>query len=285
MTATAAPAALPPAIVAKVERLHRFLAGLPDAAVAFSGGVDSTVVARAAHDVLGDRAVALTATSPSQPASELEAATRIAARIGIRHRAVPTDELRLAAYVANRPDRCYVCKQVILARLAAAAATDGISTMLHGGNADDGLVDRPGERAAVEAGAIAPLAEVGLTKAEIRQVARAWGLPNWDKPAAPCLATRIPFGEPITVEKLRQLEAAEAAVRALGFRDLRVRHHGPVARLELPREELARALEPSMRASISRALRDAGFRFAALDLDGYRTGSMGEALEGGRTDG
>jgi pyridinium-3,5-biscarboxylic acid mononucleotide sulfurtransferase len=284
MIATAAPPVDRPALAEKVERLRRVLGTLPDAAVAFSGGVDSSVLARVAHDVLGPHALALTATSPSQPGSELAAAIEVARQIGIRHLVVTTDELTLHAYRVNRPDRCYVCKQVILDRLGAAAAAEGVHTMLHGGNADDRSVERPGERAAIEAGARAPLAEVGLTKAEIRALARAWGLPNWDKPAAPCLATRIPFGEPITVEKLHQLEAAEAAVRALGFRDLRVRHHGPVARLELPPADLDRASEPGMRAALSRALRAAGFRYAALDLDGYRTGSMGEAL-GRRGDG
>lgn len=278
MSAATAPELDRAALEEKVERLRRVLASLPDAAVAFSGGVDSSVLARVAHDVLGPRSMAITATSPSQPASELAAAMEVARQIGIRHLVVSTDELELHAYRANRPDRCYVCKQVILDRLGAAAAAEGIHTMLHGGNADDRVVERPGERAAIEAGARAPLAEVGLTKAEVRSLARAWELPNWDKPAAPCLATRIPFGEPITVEKLRQLEAAEAAVRALGFRDLRVRHHGPVARLELPAADLDRALEPAMRASISAALHAAGFRFAAVDVDGYRTGSMAEAL-------
>jgi uncharacterized protein len=247
-------------------------------AVAYSGGVDSTVLAKVAHDVLGDRALACIAASPSLPSSELDAARRVAAIIGIRLTLVGTDEVEREEYAKNTPDRCYVCKGVVFAELRGAAQRHGCDALFYGANADDRADYRPGGRAAAEAGVRAPLAEVGLTKAEIRDLARHWGLPNWDKPSAACLASRVPYGQRVTVEILGQLERAEAGVAALGFGQLRVRHHGMVARLELPLDDLPRALEPGSRERIVAVLREAGFRYVTIDLEGFRSGSLNAGL-------
>ena len=231
-----------------------------------------------AHEVLGERALACTAASPSLPAAELALARELAARIGIPHRVVETHELELEAYARNGPDRCYVCKGALFVQLRSLARAEGMGAILYGANVDDDTDYRPGGRAATEAGVRAPLAEAGLTKADVRALARAFGLPNADKPAAPCLATRIPYGQRVTADKLRQLEAAEAVVRRLGFRDLRVRHHLDVARLEVPLDQLALALQPDVRAALVRELLALGFRYVALDLEGFRSGSLNAGL-------
>ena len=265
-------------LAGRLAAVRGILAGLDGAVVAFSGGVDSTVLAYLAQKALGARALACTAVSPSLPGTELAAARELAARIGIRHRVIETRELELEAYARNDPDRCYVCKGVLFVQLRAVARAEGLGAILYGANIDDAADYRPGGRAAVKAGARAPLAEAGLSKADVRTLARTFGLPNAEKPAAPCLATRIPYGQRVTLEKLRQLEAAEAVVRRFGFRDLRVRHHLDVARLEVPLEQLGLALQPDVREALVRELRALGFRYVTLDLEGFRSGSLNAGL-------
>ena len=262
----------------KLIRLRAILEVLGSVAVAYSGGTDSAFVLAVARDALGDRALALTADSPSVPRVELEAARAIAAGLGVQHVILPTAELDDPAYRANTPDRCYFCKSHYLDELLAYALAHGCAALVDGANADDLGDYRPGQKAARERGVRSPLQEVGLTKAEIRALARARGLPNWDKPAAACLASRIPYGTPVTSEVLSQIERAEEHLHRLGFRQVRVRHHGAVARIEVESAELARAVE--LRADIVAALREAGFTYVTLDLAGFRSGSLNLTLIG-----
>ena len=244
--------------------------------MAFSGGTDSSFLLKIAHDVLGADVLALTADSPSQPRSEQAEAVAIATALGVRHVILPTPELEDSRYQANPPDRCYVCKGHILGILGAYARAHGITHLADGGNVDDIADYRPGALAVREHGVTSPLQEAGLTKAEIRRLSHEAGLPNWDRPSAACLASRIPYGTPITREILAQVEASESALAGLGYRQFRVRYHGPVARLEVPVAEFARCLD--QREQILQALRQAGFTYVALDLMGFRSGSMNEAL-------
>ncbi len=261
---------------ARFARLQENLRALGRIAVAYSGGVDSAFLLKVAHDVLGDEVLALTADAPSQPRAEQAEARAIAAGLGVRHVVLPTEELADPEYAANTPDRCYVCKGHILDTLLAYARTEGFGVLADGSNADDRGDYRPGSRAAAERGVRSPLQEAGLTKAEIRTLARELGLPNWDKPSAACLASRIPYGTPITAEALGQIERAEAELHRLGFRQVRVRHHGVIARLEVEPDDLARALE--MRQPVVTALRELGFTYVALDLAGFRSGNMNQVL-------
>jgi len=261
-------------LAAKATAVRAVLAGLGGAVVAFSGGVDSSVVAALAVEMLGERALACTIVSGLLPDEEIREAEAIAAALGIRHRLVPLDVLALPAFVENPPDRCYHCKVRVLATLREVADAEGLEAVLHGENADDGAVYRPGARAAEEAGAIAPLARAGITKAEVRALARDLGLPNADRPSAPCLATRIPYGEPVTVERMRRIGAAEAVLRGAGFGVVRVRDHGPIARIEVPLADLPRLLAPGFREQVSAEVRAAGYAHVTIDLDGYRSGSF-----------
>jgi len=261
-------------LAAKATAVRAVLAGLGGAVVAFSGGVDSSVVAALAVEMLGERALACTIVSGLLPDEEIREAEAIAAALGIRHRLVPLDVLALPAFVENPPDRCYHCKALVLATLREVADAEGLEAVLHGENADDGAVYRPGARAAEEAGAIAPLARAGITKAEVRALARDLGLPNADRPSAPCLATRIPYGEPVTVERMRRIGAAEAVLRGAGFGVVRVRDHGPIARIEVPLADLPRLLAPGFREQVSAEVRAAGYAHVTIDLDGYRSGSF-----------
>jgi uncharacterized protein len=260
-----------------VERVNAQLAGLHRLGVAFSGGVDSATLLALAVGALGaDRVLGIIGVSPSLADDERVAAHAVARAIGVPVVEVVTHEGERAAYRANGPDRCYHCKDELFTRIAdEVRERHGLDAVAYGENADDvARLDRPGSRAAVEHGVLRPLADAGLDKAAVRRVARTLGLPCADKPAAPCLASRIPHHDPVTPEKLAQIEVAERAVRALGFGDCRVRHHGDVARIELAADDLARAVGEPLRAQIHRAVIAAGFRFAAVDLAGIQSGAF-----------
>jgi pyridinium-3,5-biscarboxylic acid mononucleotide sulfurtransferase len=261
----------------KLARLKDSLRACESALVAFSGGVDSTFVVAVAREVLGDRAVALTAHSPSVPQAEREDARALAAHIGVRHIEKDSREQEDPGYVANASDRCYYCKRELFRICEETARAEGIAAVLDGFNADDLGDHRPGHRAAQERRVRSPLAEAGFTKDEVRAWSEAYGLPTWAKPQMACLASRIPYGTPVTPERLGEVERAEAALRALGFRDLRVRHHGDIGRVELGEDELARGFE--RRAEVAVAVKAAGFKLAVLDLEPFRSGRM-NALAG-----
>lgn len=261
-----------------IERLVAHLAPFGSAVVAFSGGADSALVAWAAHAALGARALAVTARSESLAPHEADAARALAARIGIAQQEIAYSELAIPGYADNPPDRCYLCKGELFRHLAVVAAERGFATILDGSNADDDGDYRPGRRACAELAVRSPLAEIGLGKAAVREALKALGVPVWDKPSNPCLSSRVPYGESITREKLEQIGRAEAALRDLGFRELRVRHHGSTARIELPRAEMARVLSDGLADEIVARVRAAGFAFVALDLEGLRTGSLNRLL-------
>ncbi len=265
-----------PAALAKLGQLKELLRAMRRVAVACSGGTDSTLLLKVACDVLGrEHVVALTAVSPSQPAVEREEACTLAEQIGVRHILIETHELDDARYVENTSERCYFCKRVMLEALTHYAHREGFTTVVDGANADDLHDHRPGSRAAREWGVRSPLQETGLTKTEIRDLARTLGLPNWDKPSAACLASRVPYGTPITAELLRRIEQAEVVVRQLGVRQLRVRHHGTLARIEVEPGDFALIMEH--RTVVIQALRDLGYAYVTLDLAGFRSGSMHDA--------
>jgi pyridinium-3,5-biscarboxylic acid mononucleotide sulfurtransferase len=257
-------------------RLQAQFEGIADACVAFSGGADSSLVLAAAVRALGaEHVVAVTATSPTYLDEELAAARALAASLGVEHVVVATHEFDDARFVANSRERCYYCKAGLLDALAEVATAHGGAVLVDGANADDVGDHRPGMRAAAERGVLQPLLAAGVTKVEVRRLARELGLSTWDAPQQACLASRVPYGEPITPDKLAAVAEAERALRALGFRQCRARHHGDVVRLEVEPAQLGRALE--LRAEISRRAHAAGFAYVALDLDGFRTGSMNEA--------
>jgi pyridinium-3,5-biscarboxylic acid mononucleotide sulfurtransferase len=270
---------LAPDIAAKRDRLLELLGSYGSCLVAFSGGLDSSVLARAAQAALGDRAVAVTGVSASLAAGEQEACTALARSIGIRHETLPVDELSLPAYQANRPDRCYHCKNALFERMETLAKQRGLAVIADGSNADDLHDYRPGVKAARDRGVKCPLAECGLTKAELRALAAHWELPTADKPATPCLSSRIAYNEPITPERLAMVDRAERFLRERGFQPLRVRYHrDDLARIEVAPEALPRLLEPDFRAELVRFFRSLGFKYVALDLEGFRSGSLNAAL-------
>ncbi len=264
-------------MIEKERALCDTLASLGSVIVAYSGGVDSAYLACIAARTLGDRAVAVTADSPSYPERHRELAIRIARELGFRHEIIHTSELERPEYRANPSNRCYYCKHELYTHLSR-LATSRDSTVVDGNNADDRGDYRPGRQAAREFGVRSPLDEVNLTKDEIRELSRRAGLPTWDEPASACLSSRIPYHTEVTDEKLRTIERAENALRVLGFRVFRVRHHDEVARVEIARNEMARALEPDVAAAIVRDLKAAGYRWVTLDLQGYRMGSLNEGL-------
>jgi uncharacterized protein len=266
---------LTPDLAAKRDHLLDILCKLDRVAVAFSGGIDSTVVAQATQIALGDRAVAVTADSPSVPRAEIEEAKQLAGQIGIRHRIVATQEFADPDYLKNDGSRCYFCKSELYAQIERLLPELGAEVICSGANLDDMGDYRPGLKAAAEHAVRHPLQEAGLTKAEVRLLARAWGLPTWDKPASPCLSSRLAPGVPVTTERTARVEAAEAYLRSLGYRECRVRlHEGELARIEVPLAELARLAQPKVREELADRLRELGFRFVTLDLEGFRSGSL-----------
>ena len=273
----AEPAVVANALTEKNDALRLRLATLGSVVVAYSGGVDSAYLAYIASRTLGDRAVAVTADSPSYPERHRQLAFRIAREFGLRHEVVHTRELDRPEYRANPVNRCYYCKHELYTHLSRIAAERG-AVIVDGNNADDRGDYRPGRQAAREFGVRSPLDEVNLTKDEIRALSKRAGLPTWDEPASACLSSRIPYQHDVTDEKLRTIERAEDALRRLGFRVFRVRHHDELARLEISRAEMARALEEDMAAAIVRELKAVGYRYVSLDLQGYRTGSLNEGL-------
>jgi uncharacterized protein len=260
----------------KYLHLKEILASLESVLVAFSGGTDSSLVLKVAHDVLGDKAIAMTAVSASLPASDRLEAEQIARQIGAKHILVESDETSDPEYLANTPNRCFFCKKETYGKLSAYAAQRGYHVIVDGTNADDTGDYRPGRQAAKEFHVHSPLLEAGLTKSEIRQLSKELGLPNWDKPAAACLSSRIPYGTKITLEMLSQVERAEGLLHGLGLRQLRVRHHGQVARIEADLADFPRLLE--QRSEVVTALKAFGYTYVTLDLAGFRSGSMNDVI-------
>ncbi|HJM42029.1 MAG TPA: ATP-dependent sacrificial sulfur transferase LarE [Nitrospinota bacterium] len=265
---------IPPPTKQKCRDLEEILRRMGSVLVAFSAGVDSTFLADAARRVLGEDALAVTGRSPSLPESELAEARRTAERIGIRLIEIDTRELADPRYAANPAGRCFFCKEELFRRLVSIADREGIAHVAYGAISDDLADDRPGHGAALAYGVRSPLLEAGLTKAEIRVLSKARGLPTWDKPAMACLASRVPRGQRVTAEKLKAVERAEAHLRGLGFRQIRVRHHGPLARIEVEAGGIPRFFEPGMMDAVSRAFQRIGFPKVSVDLKGYRTGSL-----------
>lgn len=266
------------ALEQKQARLFELLAGMGRVLIAYSGGTDSAYLAWAANRVLGGDALAVTADSASIPESHKRDAVDFARRYGIRHRMVATGEFDNPDYARNDPNRCFHCKDELFRRMNEIGQDLGVSTIAYGVNKDDTQDFRPGHRAARTHAVRAPLLEADLAKSEIRSLSREAGLPTWDRPAAACLSSRIPYGSRVTREKVKAVERGEEALVQLGFRVFRVRHHGELARIEVGRDELPRALDPEMADKFVRVFRDLGFKYVTLDLAGYRQGSLNEVL-------
>jgi len=264
----------------KEKRLFSQLSEIPSLVIALSGGADSAYLAWAANRTLGDRSISVTALSPSYSAFDRTNVEQFVASFRLRHEFLETHEMDNPAYRANTTDRCYFCKDELFSALDNLASSRGFAAVAYGVNADDTLDFRPGHRAATEHKVLTPLLDAGLHKPEIRLLSQRAGLPTWDRPASACLASRVPYGTEVTPERLALIERGEAALRALGFRQFRVRLHDKLARVEISPEEMSRAFSPKMAAAISQQLKAAGFTYVALDLEGYRQGSLNETLSG-----
>ncbi len=263
----------------KYDKLKTILAETGGLVVAYSGGVDSTLLLKAATEALGDRALAVTATSETYPPQEFEEAKKLATEIGARQRVIHTSELEIEQFSNNPPERCYYCKRELFGKLLEIAREEGLAVVADGSNVDDMGDYRPGMKAAKELGVISPLREAGLTKDEIRGISKALGLATWNKPSFACLASRFPYGDEITIEKLTQVAAAEQVLRGLGLVQLRVRHHGQTARIEVDTEGFEAVIRSDNRARIVEEFHKIGYLYVTLDLEGYRTGSMNEPLK------
>ncbi len=271
-------------IEAKEQKLREMLRRLGSVIVAFSGGTDSAYLAYVANIELGERALAVTGDSASYPTFQREMTEKLISRFGIRHTILLTEEFADPNYTSNPANRCYYCKTELYSKLRRLADERGFASILDGTNADDAQDYRPGRQAAREHKVRSPLLECGLTKPEIRELSRRAGLPTWDEPASACLSSRIPYGQIVTIEKLSMVDRAESELKRMGFRQVRVRHHGEVARIEVSEDELPQALSVEMAARMSATLKAMGFGYVALDLEGYRTGSLNESL-GRKSDG
>ncbi len=264
----------------KVTRLREILSDMGSLLVAYSGGVDSTFLAFMANDVLGKKALAVFGHSPVCPPPDLEEARNQAEKLGLRYRLIETDELEDPQFVANTPDRCYFCKQGLFLKLKEIASAEGLAWIADGTNADDLTDYRPGRRACAESGVRSPLLEAGITKDDLRQLSRERGLSTWDKPASPCLASRIPYGTPVTPDVLNKIAAGESFLRSLGIRQLRLRHHGDIARIEVDEKDMALLINGQIRRDIVERIKARGYLYVTLDLTGYRTGSLNAKIVG-----